>query len=270
MALFERKTALEAAWLKIEKDEKHLLEKRAEKKQSAIGEKLEEKVPQQVIKALEAVFTKAFYFVFEKGTGVIEKTYNKEKLEKEYQVRHYATQVKKDKSSLRAIMLEAKKSGAGNLLLTGSLGLGMGTVGIGLPDVPVLTSMMLKSIYEIALSYGYAYENEQERLFILLLIQGAFSYGKSLEAINQQINTYITSGSFKIEKKIEKEIEKTARLLSKELLGMKFLQGIPIVGAIGGVYDAVYMRKLTSFSELKYRRRYLYDERLRKKKGKNM
>ena len=37
---------------------------------------------------------------------------------------------------------------------------------------------------------------------------------------------------------------------------MKFLQGIPVVGAVGGIYDAVYMKQVMEYAELKYRRRF--------------
>ena len=55
----------------------------------------------------------------------------------------------------------------------------------------------------------------------------------------------------------KEQIEQTAGALSKELLYMKFLQGIPVVGAVGGAYDAVYMKRITEYAELKYRHRYL-------------
>lgn len=42
-----------------------------------------------------------------------------------------------------------------------------------------------------------------------------------------------------------------------QILYMKFLQGIPVVGAVGGAYDAVYMKRITEYAELKYRHRYL-------------
>ena len=57
-----------------------------------------------------------------------------------------------------------------------------------------------------------------------------------------------------------KLIEDTAGCLSKELLYMKFLQGIPVAGAIGGAYDAIYMKLIAEYSELKYRRRF-YEKR---------
>ena len=56
----------------------------------------------------------------------------------------------------------------------------MGVLGIGLPDIPVFTGMILKNIYETALHYGYSYESREEKYFILLLIQGAISYAETL------------------------------------------------------------------------------------------
>ena len=55
---------------------------------------------------------------------------------------------------------------------------------------------------------------------------------------------------------LDKIIEETAGLLSKELLYMKFLQGIPVVGVAGGAFDVKYMKEITAYAELKYRKRY--------------
>jgi hypothetical protein len=45
--------------------------------------------------------------------------------------------------------------------------------------------------------------------------------------------------------------------MSDEMLYMKFLQGMPIIGVVGGAYDAVYTRNLATYANLKYRRRFL-------------
>ena len=45
--------------------------------------------------------------------------------------------------------------------------------------------------------------------------------------------------------------------VSLRLLYMKFLQGIPIVGVAGGLADSVYLKKITDYADLKYRRRFL-------------
>ena len=75
--------------------------------------------------------------------------------------------------------------------------------------------------------------------------------------INQELDTYIERREIPEGYDEVVEIEKAAGILSKELLYMKFLQGIPVVGAIGGVYDAVYMTKINEYAGLKYKRRYL-------------
>ena len=117
--------------------------------------------------------------------------------------------------------------------------------------------MLFKSIYEIALNYGYSYDNDRERNFILLIIQGAVSYGKNLTQINNEIDNFIKTGRFAEDVDLQKQIRKTSALLSKELLYMKFLQGTPIVGAIGGVYDVIYMKNITDYANIKYKRRFL-------------
>ena len=117
--------------------------------------------------------------------------------------------------------------------------------------------MMLKGIYEIALRYGFDYETEEERQFILLIIQGAVAYGKEFQNIDGLLNEYIRQGCFVQAQNTEILISEAAKGLSGELLYMKFLQGIPIVGAVGGAYDAIYMKNIMEYAELKYRRRFL-------------
>lgn len=59
----------------------------------------------------------------------------------------------------------------------------------------------------------------------------------------------------------KEQIEQTAGALSKELLYMKFLQGIPVPGAVGGAYNAIYMKRIAEYAGLKYRHRYLNAQR---------
>ena len=126
----------------------------------------------------------------------------------------------------------------------------------------MFTGMILKSIYEIALNYGYEYDTEGERRFILLLIQGAVSYGQEMLAVNELVDLYIQTAEIPDCYDEKEQIEKTAAGLSKELLYMKFLQGIPLLGAVGGAYDVVYLKRITEYANLKYKKRFL----LKKKK----
>ena len=259
--MFQKKSALELEWEKLQKKEQKFLLAREQKKDSMINQKLEEKVPVKLQETLSKAFSKAFGMIFEKGSGVIEKTFKKEELEKSYKINAYADEVRHSRKSLKAFGKKAEGSGKINLAVSGAVGVGMGIFGIGIPDIPVFTGMVLKSIYEISLNYGFSYETIEERRFILLLIEGAVSCGQEMLDINVEIDRFIENNRLPICYDEKIQIEKTAAGLSKELLYMKFLQGIPVVGAVGGIYDAVYMKRITEYANLKYKKRFLMQKK---------
>lgn len=249
-------TPLEKEWSKVVNQELAFLQKRAEKTDSRLNQLLEKKIPANLQNTLDGAFGKAFRLVFEKGTGVIEKTYRKDEMKKAYQINEYAAKVHGNKKALTVFSRKATGAGAGNLLMSGAAGVGLGVLGIGLPDIALFTGFMLKGVYEIALNYGFDYEDEEEKKFILLLIRGALSYGEELQSINEELNFYMDYGAYAKVRTTEAAIRAAVGCLSKELLYMKFLQGIPVVGAVGGIYDAVYMKQIMEYGELKYRRRF--------------
>lgn len=249
-------TPLEKEWGKVVNQELAFLQKRAEKTDSRLNQLLEKKIPAGLQNTLDAAFGKAFRLVFEKGTGVIEKTYKKDEMKKNYQINEYAAKVHGNNKALKVFSKKATGAGTGNLLLSGAAGVGLGVLGIGLPDIALFTGLMLKGVYEIALNYGFDYEDEEEKRFVLLLIRGALSYGRELQNINEELNFYMDYGAYMKASTVEDSIKAAAGCLSGELLYMKFLQGIPLVGAIGGLYDAVYMKQIMEYAELKYRRRF--------------
>lgn len=265
MALFQKKTPLEKEWEKLLKEERKFLLSRAEKKDSFLNQKLEQLVPAKLQDTLDTAFAKAFGLIFDKGTGVIEKTYKKEELEKDFQINQFTSDVKKDGKSLKKFSKKARQSGNVNLLVSGAAGIGMGILGIGIPDIPVFIGMVLKSVYEIALNYGYRYDTLKEQYFILLLIESAISHGRELIERNQEVDDYIKCEQMPEPYNRETQIKLTSAVLSKELLYMKFLQGVPVVGAVGGAYDVVYLKQITEYANLKYERRFLMKKRMESK-----
>ncbi len=261
MGLFSKKTPIEAEIAKLTRQEQRFLGKRRDKKDSLLNQKLEEKVPEGMQEKLDAAFAKAFELVFKKGTGVIEMTYNKTGKETEYMAKEIASELKNDRKTLKAFSREAGKTGVKNLAVSGATGIGMGIIGVGIPDIPVFTGMILKQVYETALNYGFTYDSDDEKYFIMMLIQGSVSYGDTLDSIDTQINKYIETETVPDYVDMNKLIKQTAGCLSKELLYMKFLQGIPVVGAVGGAYDAIYMKRIAEYSEMKYRRRFYEKKR---------
>ena len=257
------KSALEKEWIKLQKEETNFINKHVKKDESKLNQFLADKVPGGLQDTLDAAFAKAFYIVFEKGTDFIEKTYKKSEIEKDYEINKYSVKVRENRKNLKAFSKKANGAGNTNVFVSGVSGMVMGVLGIGIPDIVVFTSLMLRSVYEICLHYGYDYKKEEEKKFILLMIQGAVCHNTNLLGINEELNFYIEHGTFSKEVSLDACIKETAACLSKELLYMKFIQGIPLVGVVGGAYDVVYMKRVNKFAEMKYRRRFLEGKKKR-------
>ena len=251
---------IEKEWIKIIKAERKFMDRNMHKKETGWQQKLEKYVPEKLSENLNAAFGKAFEMIFEKGTTIIEKTYNKEKREKEHLINAYAAETMGSRKTLKAFGKRAKSSKNVSMLLSTAEGIGMGIAGAGLPDIPVFLTVLLRSIYEIATIYGFDYESEQEQIFILKIIETALMHEYSLLESDAELNSWIKEHKeFTISK--EEQINKTSLALSNEMLYLKFVQGAPIVGVVGGVSDVVYQKKIMDYAEMKYKRRFLAGKR---------
>ena len=256
MKRFFGSTPLEREQQRLAIEERRYMEKRRNQKGSRLNALLESKVPDKLQDTLDSAFGAAFSLIFQKGTGVIEKTYNKHQIAEECRDEQRRILHRQDRRSLRDVTEKVGGNGLKNMVISGVAGIGMGAVGAGLPDIPLFTAMLLKSVYEIALHYGFDYESEEEKYFILLLIQGAVAEWEELQKVEREIDAFIESELLPLYYSREGQIRAAAAGLSKEMLYMKFLQGTMVIGVIGGVYDVIYMKKITEYAELKYRRRF--------------
>lgn len=254
-----RLSAREKEWNRLMRQERSFLSKCAEHRDSRLNRLLADKVPDKLQGTLDAAFAKAFEAIFDKGTSIIEKTYRKEEIEYQHKVNIYSADLAENKKTLRKFSRETDNSNAKNLLLSGASGIGLGVLGIGLPDIPLFVAELLKSIYEVALHFGYDYESTPEKYFILKLIETALSGGQALADGDAALNCFIDDPILPAGYDQKQQIRDTAATMSTELLYLKFLQGIPIVGAVGGAYNAVYMQKVQKYAKLKYYRRFLTD-----------
>ena len=59
----------------------------------------------------------------------------------------------------------------------------------------------------------------------------------------------------------EEEVQNAAKALSSAMLMAKFVQGLPVVGAVGGVSNPVVYQKISQYAALKYKKRYLAAKR---------
>lgn len=258
---YMQKKHIEQEWKKLVREEQAFLNKNIPKRNAGWQEKIGKFVPEKLEGTINTAFCKAFELVFEKGTSLIEKTYQKEKKEQNYKINAYAADVRNTRRSLRAFGREAAASKNLNLAVSTAEGVGMGLLGMGLPDIPLFLSVLLKSIYEIALSYGFSYDTKQEQIFILKVIETALSHDKELAERNMELNLWAKREVMDAEREWSKQIRQTSDVLSKELLYLKFVQGIPVVGVIGGLSDVVYQKKISDYAALKYKRRFLETRR---------
>lgn len=250
---------LKREWNSLSRSEKAFLDKAFRKREAGWQKKIEKYVPDKLEETLNRTFNKAFELIFEKGTDIIEKTYDREKKEQDYKVDEYAANLKNNADSVKVFGRKAFGSRAFNTVISAVEGVGMGVLGMGLPDIPLFLSVILKSIYELALTYGFSYDTEEEQLFILKLIETAMLHGEELLAGNASVDEWIINDvEWAVEKK--EQMEKASYVLSKELLYLKFVQGVPVVGMLGGVSDVVYQKKIADYAALKYKKRFLNKE----------
>lgn len=220
---------------------------------------LASKVPDKVYDNLLKAFTKAFSLIFDKGMAVIEKTYNQEELADDYKIKEYAFMTKADRKSLRNIKSGAGKNNIRNMAITTAEGIGLGAFGIGLPDIVIFVGVLLKGIYETALNYGFGYESKEEQYFILKMIEVSMLKGNAWVDGNAEVDEMMEM-DLKTERSLsdmKDQIERTSTAFALDMILLKFIQGIPLVGIIGGMGNPVYYNKVMKYAELKYRKRRL-------------
>lgn len=265
MANGTKKTQWEKEWKDLLRKEAKFTQKRKEGPTSVLMQKLDRVVPKKLSGTLNAAFYKAFSIVFEKGTGIIEKTYNKEKKETDFKVNTYASEISDSRRAAKVFTKQAKSAKGLNLLISSVEGIGMGIAGSAIPDIPVFIAMVLKSVYEIALSYGYEYRSDEEKIFILKIIETAMCDEEEFihrdAALNEDIHNIVLNGDrigegdWSISK--EEQMKTAAAALSEEMIYTKFVQGFFLVGMVGGVFDPIYVNRISDYAVLKYRRRFL-------------
>jgi hypothetical protein len=84
--------------------------------------------------------------------------------------------------------------------------------------------------------------------------------GDDMIRANKDVNRLIREGLSSDDSTVDERIKEAAVALAHALLLMKFLQNIPVVGAVGGASDFIYMERISDYAVLKYQRRFLVDQ----------
>ena len=151
------------------------LQKQAMNSDSGWKNALESLIPEKIYINLRAAFATAFNLIFEKGLDVIEKTYSKDRLMKDFESKDTAVDSIQSRRELRKFRSNVSSSKRWKSIITTAEGVGLGALGIGLPDVVLFIGFILQSIYEVALKYGYDYNKPEERLLILKMMSAAIA-----------------------------------------------------------------------------------------------
>ena len=234
--------ALQKELEQLEKRERRL-ERTAGKQEPPEWKKsLETKVPEKVRVSLEKAFCKAFSVVFQHGNTLIEKTYDKEELQKDHEIQTYAVELKGNRRELRRMRKAAGAADLRNMALTTVEGAGLGLLGIGLPDIVIFIGMLMKGAYEAALHYGFDYDSPQERLFILKMMEASLSRGEERIRADREVDAMCAALPSAEEAKnlLHEQTDRTAKAFAADMLLLKFIQGLPVVGLLGGAGNPVY------------------------------
>ena len=177
-------------------------------------------------------------------------------IEKKYNINVKALEKEINYTNITAFDKDSKKLYEKGRNLTYKEGLILGTFGIGIPDLPIFLSIILKSMYSMAAVYGFDYKSEFEKLYILKLLQASLSKGINRMEYFRELDNFL------INKDTENlNVDELSKLITKELLAAKLIQGILIAGAVGGYSNRNTYNKIIRVARYKYRQRFLYELR---------
>ena len=265
---FKKISSLERELAIVEKAEERIRKEALRSKKASWKTELENKIPQKAYAGLKTAFGKAFAIVFEKGTGVIEKTFDKDAMAADYEIHDYAVRRKGGRKEIRSLQKEALKTDFANMAVTAAEGIGLGIFGIGLCDIVLFVGMLLKGIYQTALNYGVDYTVPREKYSILKMMEAAMAKGEEFVRLEEELAVEQERDMLwePSKEQFDKQLMKTADAFAADMLLLKFVQGLPVVGVLGGVGNPVCYRKVMRYAGIKYRKRYLLQCVLRVKK----
>lgn len=254
----KQKKLLQKELLKVERQDQAFRQEARSAKPAAWKTSLEQKVPQKLRASLESGFSKGFSIVFTNGQQIIEKSYRKEEIQASHAVHDYAMQLKGGRKEWRKLRREAKQADFLNLAVTTAEGVGLGVLGIGLPDIVLFLGMILRGIYETSLHYGFDYKDRWEQFLILKMMAAALSTGEDWERRHNELDVLLKEESREItDQDFADQMNQTASVFAVELLAVKFIQGLPIVGILGGAANPVYYARILKYVRCQYEKRYL-------------
>lgn len=245
---------------RLESREEKLLSSRRIQPFAQVGQKLEEKIPPTLENTLRTAFRKAFALLLGPGgTKVLDHTYPKEKLKARQELWAKCPSPAQAKREVRRLNRQRREARVIQSCVSGAEGTVLGVLGIGLPDIPILLGTLLRSIYETAAAYGFSVDSPEERTYLLLVLQGGVTEGEERRRVSARADALgrAIDHGWDAPCDPEQEMEQTADLLAQRMLLLKFVQGIPVAGAVGGAGNLSMSSSVANYAAIKYQKRFL-------------
>lgn len=250
--------ALNREFAALQRQESRLMRAAVKARPAGWKAALEQKVPEKVYTGLNSAFCKGFSLVFQHGRKIIELTYKKEKLQQKHTARNDDFRQQGRRKDLRILHKNARSSSNLNVAVTTLEGIGLGALGVGMPDIVLFLTTVLRGIYETALHYGFDYESRFEQMLILKMMAASLSTGGDWFHRNREVNDWLRLDTREVtEEGFSEQIQTTSEIFAVDMLLLKFIQGLPVVGVLGGAANPLYYNRILRYVQLKYRRRYL-------------
>lgn len=223
-----------------------------------ISGKISDKIPEKIYFGLESAFCKAFVTVFKQSHKIIERTYSRENIIAEYSVRNYAVDIKGSRKEIRKLHKNSDKNNILNTSISGIEGLALGVLGIGIPDIVIFLSILLRGVYQTALNYGFDYSSRHEQLLILKIMEASLRKGENWPELNEYVDELFLDNDREVsDAEFDLALRACASAFAADMLLMKFVQGLPIVGILGGAANPIFYNKVMKYVKLKYKKHYL-------------
>lgn len=221
--------------------------------------KIEARIPAMLVNTMDEAFYRAFQVLFEKGTGLLRLTIAEKKLKADRFIREYYLKEYPDAKRVESFHKSARLGGVAATILATVEGCVLGLFGMGLPDIPILMSLLLRTVYQTALCYGFRYDSLQERYFILLVLSAALAKGserREYSLMADQVGRSIDRGE-RLSFNLDDQMRETSKALARSMLVAKFIQGTSVVGVVGGLSNFLSSRRVANMANLKYQKRFL-------------
>ena len=218
---------------------------------------LAEMVPEKVHAGLRAAFTRAFALLIEKVTPLLDKTLDRTALSDEYRIGDYAVHLKASRKALRRMRRDAGRAALAGSAVTALEGIGLGALGIGMPDIALFLGILMRSTLSTAARWGFNGTSPGEQLLILRMMEASLSRDADFIAADAAVDALLTAPCDPSPEEMQAQIGRTAEVFAVDMLAAKFIQGLPLIGIAGGLSDPVCYNKVMRYVRLKYYKRYL-------------